>query len=133
VATSSSYGTVVKLFNTTTGECVGQFRRGTLSAEIQGMAFSPESELLAVASSKGTIHFFSIATMSTLDAGNATRSEIKVQHPDFALSTIAFSSSDTLVVGSKSGKLYIVKCSLTEKLARIDSTCSFVELITIAK
>jgi WD40 repeat protein len=127
VATSSSYGTVIKLFNTTTGDCVGQFRRGTLAAEIQAMEFSPESEWLAVASSKGTVHLFTIAIVPITDLGNVPRSENKVQSPDFATCSLAFIERNTLIAVSRIGTLYILKCSFADKSVTVDGPISFVE------
>jgi WD40 repeat protein len=133
IATSSSYGTVIKLFNTTTGDCVGQFRRGTLAAEIQAMAFSPESEWLAVASSKGTIHIFAIATMSAADSGNVPRSESKVQAQDFAVCSLAFAASNCLIAASRTGTMYGLRCSLADKSVATEGPLSFLEMVTVQK
>jgi WD40 repeat protein len=129
VATSSSLGTVVKLFNSRTGDCVGQFRRGTLTADIQSMSFSFQSDILAVASSKGTIHFFSIAPGSNADPGNAVRSEIKYQFSDLNGSVICFSGGNRLCVALRDGKVTVLQLSGLDKVVTVESSESFVEML----
>jgi WD40 repeat protein len=129
VATSSSYGTVIKIFNTITGDCVGQFRRGTLAAEIQAMAFSPQSEWLAVASSKGTIHLFALAAAAAADAAAVPRSETKVQAPDFASCALEFASRDTLIAASRTGFLFVLTCSLPKKSVTVREPTRFLEAV----
>lgn len=123
VATCSSMGTVIKMFNTKSGECVGQFRRGTLAAEITSIAFSRENELLAISSSKGTVHIFSM--LSTAGTDTPTRSEMKIQNPDLESSVLSFGERNKLYAACKSGKFYVLKCSIPDKTVTVERVESF--------
>ncbi|CAI9112894.1 OLC1v1013397C1 [Oldenlandia corymbosa var. corymbosa] len=72
MATASTKGTLVRVFNTDDGELVRELRRGSDRAEIHSLAFSPSAEWLAVSSDKGTVHVFS------LKSGNLDRHSDKV-------------------------------------------------------
>lgn len=60
LATSSSKGTLVRVFNTLDGSLLQEVRRGADRAEIYSLAFSPSAQWLAVSSDKGTVHVFSL-------------------------------------------------------------------------
>lgn len=60
LATSSEKGTLVRIFDTNTGELLQELRRGADRAEIYSIAFNSTSEWLAVSSDKGTVHIFSL-------------------------------------------------------------------------
>lgn len=60
LATASTKGTLVRVFNTMDGTCLQEVRRGIEKAEIYGIAFSPNVQWLAVSSDRGTIHIFSL-------------------------------------------------------------------------
>lgn len=59
-ATTSDKGTLVRVFNTSTGALLHELRRGMDRAEIYSIAFNTESTRLVVASDKGTIHIFNL-------------------------------------------------------------------------
>ena len=59
-ATASDKGTLVRVWDTTTGAQVKEFRRGSENAHIWSMCFSQDNALLAVSSSKGTCHIFAL-------------------------------------------------------------------------
>jgi WD40 repeat protein len=65
-ATSSDKGTLIRVFNTTTGTLLNELRRGMDRAEIFSIAFNQDSTRLCVSSDKGTIHIFNLdpSTMS---------------------------------------------------------------------
>ncbi|KZT66009.1 hypothetical protein DAEQUDRAFT_752308 [Daedalea quercina L-15889] len=69
VATSSSRGTLIRIWDSTTGKRVREFRRGTDKAEIYGVAFRPDEREVCVWSDKGTIHVFALAD----DTGSSNR------------------------------------------------------------
>ena len=60
LATTSSRGTLIRIWDTTTGKLVRELRRGTDKAEIYGVAFTPDEKEVAVWSDKGTVHVFSL-------------------------------------------------------------------------
>ncbi|XP_073152857.1 autophagy-related protein 18a-like [Henckelia pumila] len=60
LATASSKGTLVRIFNTHDGSLLQEVRRGADRAEIYSLAFSPTAQWLAVSSDKDTVHVFSL-------------------------------------------------------------------------
>lgn len=61
LATTSSRGTLVRVWDALTGKLMREFRRGTDKAEIYGVAFRPDERELCVWSDKGTVHVFTLA------------------------------------------------------------------------
>ncbi|PFH51422.1 hypothetical protein AMATHDRAFT_59172 [Amanita thiersii Skay4041] len=60
VATTSSRGTLVRIWDTITGKLVRELRRGTDKAEIYGVSFRPDEREVCVWSDKGTVHIFTL-------------------------------------------------------------------------
>ncbi|CAN1197970.1 Autophagy-related protein 18a, partial [Linum perenne] len=60
LATTSTKGTLVRIFNTADGTLLQEVRRGADRAEIYSLAFSSTAQWLAVSSDKGTVHIFSL-------------------------------------------------------------------------
>ncbi|KAM5561194.1 hypothetical protein ABKV19_022010 [Rosa sericea] len=60
LATASSKGTLIRVFNTLDGSLLQEVRRGADRAEIHSLAFSANAQWLAVSSDKGTIHVFNL-------------------------------------------------------------------------
>jgi WD40 repeat protein len=60
LATASDKGTLIRIFDTSSGELVQELRRGADKAEIFSIAFDATSQWLAVSSDKGTIHIFKL-------------------------------------------------------------------------
>lgn len=61
LASASVKGTVIRVYRMPHGTPVFSFRRGAYPATIYSLAFTPpgdEPELMAVASSNGTVHLF---------------------------------------------------------------------------
>ncbi|KAK7843263.1 autophagy-related protein 18a [Quercus suber] len=69
LATASSKGTLVRVYNTIDGTLLQEVRRGADRAEIYSLAFSSTAQWLAVSSDKGTVHVFSLKVNSA-SAGN---------------------------------------------------------------
>ncbi|KAI3961229.1 hypothetical protein MKX01_035815 [Papaver californicum] len=70
LATASSKGTLVRIFNTTYGTLLQEVRRGADRAEIYSLAFSPTAQWLAVSSNKGTVHVFNLKVNQVSSSGN---------------------------------------------------------------
>ncbi|CAK9310081.1 unnamed protein product [Citrullus colocynthis] len=64
LATASTKGTLVRIFNTFDGNLLQEVRRGADRAEIYSLAFSSTAQWLAVSSDKGTVHVFSLKVNS---------------------------------------------------------------------
>ncbi|KAH9994118.1 WD40-repeat-containing domain protein [Russula compacta] len=62
LATTSVRGTLVRIWDTTTGKQIRELRRGSDQAEIYGVAFRPDEAEMCVWSDKGTIHVFSLVS-----------------------------------------------------------------------
>uniref|UniRef100_A0A5B7B8B4 Putative WD repeat domain phosphoinositide-interacting protein 3 n=1 Tax=Davidia involucrata TaxID=16924 RepID=A0A5B7B8B4_DAVIN len=60
LATASSRGTLIRIFNTMDGTRLQEVRRGVDKADIYSIALSPNVQWLAVSSDKSTVHIFSL-------------------------------------------------------------------------
>lgn len=60
IASASEKGTIIRVFDGTTGQMLDQFRRGSSQAHVQCIAFNTDATIIAVTSDKGTLHFFSV-------------------------------------------------------------------------
>ncbi|XP_042420527.1 autophagy-related protein 18c-like isoform X1 [Zingiber officinale] len=60
LATASSKGTLIRIFNTMDGTRLQEVRRGLDKADIYSIALSPNVQWLVVSSDKGTVHVFSL-------------------------------------------------------------------------
>ena len=60
LATASVKGTLIRVFDTATGDRLFELRRGAEKVDIYSIAFNMNSDWLAVSSDKGTIHVFSL-------------------------------------------------------------------------
>lgn len=70
IATASEKGTLIRIFNTVTGEPLQELRRGADKADIYSLSFHKTSEWLAVSSDKGTVHVFNIKKSKPKSAGD---------------------------------------------------------------
>ena len=60
LVTASDKGTLLRIFNTETGNMVSEVRRGADQAFITDVGLDPTNKFLCCASDKGTIHVFSV-------------------------------------------------------------------------
>jgi len=60
LATASEKGTLIRIFDTASGQPLQELRRGADRADIYSICFNANSQWLAVSSDKGTIHVFSL-------------------------------------------------------------------------
>ncbi|XP_073362972.1 autophagy-related protein 18a-like [Aegilops tauschii subsp. strangulata] len=75
LATAGSKGTLVRIFSTDDGTMVQELRRGIDRADIHCVAFSLESQWLAVSSDKGTVHVFPVASVNKATEGGGDDSD----------------------------------------------------------
>ncbi|GAV86978.1 WD40 domain-containing protein [Cephalotus follicularis] len=66
MATASSKGTLIRIFNTRDASLLQEVRRGAERAYIYSIAFSSTAQWLAVSSDKGTVHVFGLKIDSGL-------------------------------------------------------------------
>ncbi|KAF3454516.1 hypothetical protein FNV43_RR04964 [Rhamnella rubrinervis] len=91
LATASSKGTLVRIFNTLDGSLLQEVRRGADRAEIQSLAFSSAAQWLAVSSDKGTVHVFRLSMDSGALGNDRPRStsEPNLSNPS-AIKSLSF-------------------------------------------
>lgn len=61
LATASERGTLIRVWDSHSGQLLHELRRGAEAAEIQSIAFDFETCWLAVSSDHGTVHVFSLS------------------------------------------------------------------------
>lgn len=79
LATASEKGTLLRIYDTESGELLQELRRGSERAEILSIAFHPASTYLACTSDKGTVHIWKLrpevaAASSSTAAGGSSSS-----------------------------------------------------------
>ncbi|KAK8104847.1 uncharacterized protein PG998_011880 [Apiospora kogelbergensis] len=81
LATASEKGTLVRIF--ATGSCarVAERRRGTESATIYSLRFSPSGQMLACTSAKGSLHVFDVPSPGRKGAAAAASSPNRATSP----------------------------------------------------
>ena len=60
IATASVKGTLIRVFDTNTGDRLFELRRGVEKVDVYSIAFNANADWLAVSSDKGTVHVFSL-------------------------------------------------------------------------
>ncbi|XP_050225922.1 autophagy-related protein 18a-like [Mercurialis annua] len=70
LATASSKGTLIRVFNTLDGSLLQEVRRGASGASIHSLAISRNAQWLAASSDKGTVHVFGLRIDPSLLANN---------------------------------------------------------------
>ncbi|GLT74063.1 hypothetical protein SLA2020_458840 [Shorea laevis] len=73
LATASTRGTLIRIFNTMDGTRLQEVRRGVDRADIYSIALSSNVQWLAVSSDKGTVHIFSLR-VRVVGEGSSSRS-----------------------------------------------------------
>lgn len=139
IATASTKGTLIRIFNTATGDKLHEFRRGSDTANIYSIAFSG-NDMLAVTSDKGTVHVFNLGAeeekKEESDSKNTKSvfgyfgnvlpsyfsSEWSFAQFKFAeagavpYTTGAFTTDNKLVLLSKKGDYYLLDIDVKEKV-----------------
>ena len=101
VATASTNGTLIRVWNARTGQLQNEFRRGVEYAQVYSLAFDPLCTKLAVISEKQTLHFFNVA--SNLKDGRGAKSATEKFLPkyfssDWSIEKITVSSSEKCLI-----------------------------------
>eukprot|EP00736_Rhodelphis_marinus_P004746 Rmarinus@m.22936 len=79
LATCSEKGTIIRVFDTISGELLHELRRGTDPAMMYSMAFGPRSDRLCCSSDKGTVHVFLLPRMTSISSSNHSEGNAIVQ------------------------------------------------------
>lgn len=133
VATSSEQGTLIRVFNTDTGELVHEFRRGTLSAVIYDICFNLQSTYLACCSANGTVHIFDLTTEEPADKNTKSAlsnlggyisyfgskwgyKQIKID--SLAKAICAFDDADVLHITTFDGKYFRISGNAFEDISQ---------------
>jgi WD40 repeat protein len=85
LATASEKGTLIRVFDTETGQRLQELRRGADRAEIFSITFSPTSNYLVVSSDKGTVHVYGLQ-----DATSRVEEQKNAMNRQSSLSFIPF-------------------------------------------
>lgn len=121
VATSSLQGTLIRLFHVQTASVLREYRRGSFQSAVHSLAFSPQNDFIALTSSKGTLHLFSI---STGEQAKPTRSTITWNIPESNFSVVTFAASGILALIRSDGYLNLLKINLeTNSIEPYSSRC----------
>ncbi|CAG8442333.1 2041_t:CDS:2 [Ambispora gerdemannii] len=69
-ASASEKGTLIRVFETSTGKLLNELRRGADRAEIYSISFNPDSTRLCVSSDKSTVHVFNLDAVPDRESGH---------------------------------------------------------------
>jgi WD40 repeat protein len=72
LASASDKGTLIRVFDTKSGQLLHELRRGADRAEIYNIAFNMDASRLCVSSDKGTIHIFNLDTTESTPSNEET-------------------------------------------------------------
>ena len=67
LATASTKGTLIRVFDTGNGDRLFELRRGAERVDIYSISFNAQSDWLAVSSDKGTVHVFSLRSSGDMN------------------------------------------------------------------
>ncbi|KAL5711565.1 Autophagy-related protein 18d [Ranunculus cassubicifolius] len=94
LATASTKGTLIRIFNTMDGTRLQEVRRGVDRADIYSLALSPNVQWLAVSSDKGTVHIFGLRVRVVGEDSPSSHSS-SLTHQNSSTSLEAFISPTT--------------------------------------
>lgn len=128
LATASEQGTLIRIYDPISSDLLQEVRRGSEKADIHYISFNQNNTMFACTSDKGTIHIFSLSTAikaknnGELPPGiienkksslkflpgsyfdnEFSFAKVRIEEPN---SLCAFGAVDTIIIITKSGKLY---------------------------
>ncbi|KAK8887089.1 WD repeat domain phosphoinositide-interacting protein 3 [Tritrichomonas musculus] len=111
IATASEKGTLIRVFDSTTGSALSTFRRGALMpASILDVCFSPSNTELVAISSNGTVHLFQSDIRNT-NQNEYPRSVAKLAIDKAAFVQSAFRNQDEFYILASTGHFYTISVS----------------------
>ena len=105
IATSSETGTLIKFFDTLSGNLIGIFRRGNFNNHISSLSFSLNNLFLIAISDNGTIHLFK-TDKKFLNNNDPPRAISKLNIGKLKYSDIVFINNTDFYIISSNGFLY---------------------------
>lgn len=103
LATASDRGTIVRVYDTSTGTRLQELRRGADPTEIHSLVFNPSGDWLALASDKGTVHIFAIRRHlgpGSMMSARSITSGLQIQRPRSTASPPGDGTASPETVGS---------------------------------
>lgn len=135
LATVSDVGTLIRVFDSSqnsVGKKLFEFRRGTDSADVYSMCFSPKSNYLIVNSDKFSIHLFCIGnsnlntksvynslSLGYIDASVKSAAKVNADQAPNCLSKLAFTSETEFIVITEEKEYHKYKISETSSQLNI--------------
>jgi WD40 repeat protein len=98
LATASTKGTLIRIFNTLDGTRLQEVRRGLDRADIYSIALSQNVQWLAVSSDKGTVHVFSLRVRVAGDDASNQNATPTMAHSPWMTHQNSSSSLDALML-----------------------------------
>mmetsp|Transcript_25635 Transcript_25635/g.28516 ORF Transcript_25635/g.28516 Transcript_25635/m.28516 type:complete len:341 (+) Transcript_25635:20-1042(+) len=124
LATSSDRGTLIRIWDTSTGQQLKELRRGAQTAEIQSIAFSEKSNLLCVTSDKGTVHLYNMGQVNRQSSLSFFRGVLPYLGSEWSVaqfsvpepqSICAFQGDNNVIVLGSTGNCYTYKFEMSKE------------------
>jgi WD40 repeat protein len=108
LATASEKGTLLRIFDTSTGQKVGEMRRGSNQARIYCINFNQNSTAIVVSSSSGTIHVFNLEEQAREKNISQILPKYFSSHWSFAKFSIPNGPSSICAFGSDNNSIIVI-------------------------
>lgn len=113
LASASEKGTIIRIYDTSTGQILEELRRGKEKATMYSIAFSSTGEYLACTSSRNTLHVYKLkegaCTNSSVDTTTAEKSKFKLsKYLNNSLCKYPFTDPGRFICGFSADNKYIV-------------------------
>ena len=108
LATTSSAGHAIKIWDVVSGKCVAKFKRGNTATVIHSMDFSPDNNFVAVFSQNGTLHFFDNRNRTTGGSVPTIRSMHRIALNDMTAAVVSWFQQNKIAVLSMDGNMIVI-------------------------